>query len=297
MNEALYTPNERKLSLLALLFDKPAQRDDIYNRVYGGSSAAAEKSFQRDRHDLKDQGYDIIEDGDFFFLHHDLIPLDVTPCDMTMLRVAASSFTSRDSDHKTVRRTITKLLGGAEPSSSDVQVKLDVPELGILLEIAKAMGQSSPIEVTYQGVDHDRQVRYVLVPASLWTSLGVFYVTGQRILADYGETVDENPVERTLRVSRISSINILQPIDVHVTPSLPPVESLQRHDVTIELAPGHGAHIRERGTQISDDTYQLSQVAFDDALDVLNQLGTSGRTDFQPYLERLTYLSQVGDDA
>lgn len=99
---------------------------------------------------------------------------------------------------------------------------------------------------------------------------------------------------RTLKVARMSDVRpsaaaTYEPVNVGRPTNLP---ALDRRDIVIIGDPNELPHVAERA-EVDGQRMVLRSIGHVEALDLLSQIGTSGVSDDQEYLDRLTYLAEL----
>lgn len=299
-----YDPGKRIFRLLANLVDEPRRRSELYELGYDQSGADRAKALNRDIDKLKEFGYPVSqtdEDDPLFEIDRaGLIGIDLDAADLTLLRLAAQSLTGRDELHKIARRTVQKLLGGASITGDQATVRIALPDIGHLFDVVEAIGQRAPIIIEYDNPRSPDRRFYRIEAHAVWETLGSFYVRGTRLAVGptREDMAEADPATRNFRLSRVVSIEILEPTGYEAEPVLS--RAFDPVTATIHLAPGAGQHLLIQGEHLGPDESGWERCRFEGAnwprlLDHLNLLGTQARTDVADYRERLEHIAGMGE--
>lgn len=103
-----------------------------------------------------------------------------------------------------------------------------------------------------------------------------------------------DPQIRTFRLSRIQSVDTLEPTGYRADPVVS--RSFDPVTATIYLAPGTAEHLRIRGEFVGSDDrgwdgYRFTEANWPRLLDHLNLLGVKARTDHRDYRVRLEHIA------
>lgn len=302
---ATINPGARMHALLEYLGSGPMSRDEVrsmdtYRHLNDGAFATA---LHRDLTELARLGYIVErEEDDDGAIHYSLshagnVAVDLNPLDMSLLRHAAASLDRKTELHDIATRTVTKLLGSARSTSTSTRLAISLPIGAILLDIAHAIEERRPLDVDYQSAGRDRPERRILEVHSAWENYAHIYLRARPI--HDGEVSAEL---RTYRADRITKVHgLLDATDYEIIDHDEDVTpSLTYGTYVVQLRPGAGEHIRERGTAVgvADDGWdriELRDVALHDLYDDLNVLGTDARIEGETgWLDRLEHVSRLG---
>ena len=298
-----YDPGKRTFRLLANLVDRPRSRSELYELGYEQSGADQAKALNRDLERLRGLGYPVsVSDDDepmFSLDREGLIGIDLDSADLTLLRLAAQSLTGKDELHQVARRAVRKLLGGASVTGDQATVRIAIPEYGDMFDIVEAMGERAPIVIEYENPQFPERRFYTVEVTGVWETMGAFYCRGNRLAVGptRDEMVEMETEERVFRLSRIVSIDVLEPTgyeaDTHLERIFEPV------DASIYLKEGAGDHLRDEehyvGSADGWDEYRFENVNLHRLLEQLAVVGTRGRTSVPDYRERLEHLVSLED--
>lgn len=252
---------------------------------------AAEKSFRRDRDDLRELGYEIATHDEVVSLTEHVVPIELGETDMTLLAMAMSTFSGDLHDHKTVTSTVRKLLAGSEVHESDVHLRVNVSHLPTILSFAHAMSASIPLTVTYSPTSSAEPRTYEVRVMSLFYRSGHYYAACE-LCTDNGAEEEPGTIVN-LKMCRISSVTLNEPSSYRRIPtdeeSFTPFAPAS---VTITGDPAEIGYLAERG-RLEGSTIELDRMDFVDALVLLSDLGTRATTDHDEYLSRLEHLASL----
>lgn len=255
---AIYTPNERQLTLLELIAGHNAVTKHDVRRLlpaYGNrSDAAFERLLERDLEQLRRAGYPIDVTGDYTYRYDRTagLAVNVSALDISLLRSLLSGVTTRGPLYLAANNGLHKLLATSNSLQDRASyLTANIPAGEEALRLARALQYHQQVRFAYSGTSAAGVSEYLLEPGELEEHFDAYYVSGpaRRLGGPKGPGRWEE--RRTFRATRIvaGSLAVTGPAE---RPQAAPGSTsfFTAEEAFVAIRPGAALPLAMRGEQV-----------------------------------------------
>ena len=260
---AVYTPNERQLTLLELIAGRSTvTKHDVRHLLpaYGNrSDIAFEKLLERDLDTLRRAGYPIDVTTDYTYRYDRTtgLAINVSALDISLLRALLSGVTTRGPLYLAANNGLHKLLATSNSLQDRASyLTANIPAGEEALRLARALQHRQQVRFAYSGASAAGVSEYVLEPSELEEHFDVYYVSGpaKRLSGPKGSGHWEE--RRTFRATRIvpGSFATVGPAE-RPRPVAGSASVFTAEEATIAIRPGAALPLALRGDPVAPDIF------------------------------------------
>ncbi|MFT3942563.1 MAG: WYL domain-containing protein [Ancrocorticia sp.] len=257
---AVYTPNERQLTLLELIAGRNAVTKHDIRRLlpaYGDrSDAAFERLLERDLDTLRRAGYPIDATADYTYRYDRTagLAVNVSALDISLLRALLSGVTTRGPLYLAANNGLHKLLATSNSLQDRASyLTANIPAGEEALRLARALQHRQQVRFEYSGASAAGVSEYLLEPSELEEHFDVYYVSGpaRRLSGPKGPGRWEE--RRTFRATRIvpGSFAVVGPAQ-RPQPAPGSASIFTAEQAIVAIRPGAALPLAMRGELIDD---------------------------------------------
>ncbi len=255
---AVYTPNERQLTLLELIVNRSAvTKHDVRQLLpaYADrNDAAFERLLERDLENLRRAGYPIIVSDDYTYRYDRTagLAVNVSALDISLLRALLSGVTTRGPLYLAANNGLHKLLATSNSLQDRASyLTANIPAGEEALRLARALQYHQQVRFAYSGTSAAGVSEYLLEPSELEEHFDVYYVSGaaKRLSGPKGPGRWEQ--RRTFRATRIvpGSLSTVGPAE-RPRPATGSASVFTAEEALVAIRPGTALPLAMRGEQV-----------------------------------------------